>query len=252
MEVIILGSGCGVPSKSRGSPSILISVEKDNLLFDTGPGSLRRLAEAGFTYQDIDYLLYTHFHVDHIADLAPFLFASKYPLNIRERELHIVGARGFKEHYQKLFSLYGEQIQSLNYEIKITEVNPGDKILSKTDGRWEITAAKMVHVRESIGYRIKDRRGRVVVYSGDTEYCNDIIELSYNADLLILECSFPEKTPGHIYPGVAGKIAREAGVKHLVINHLYPICDSYDILSPIRAEFNGKITISEDLLKIEC
>lgn len=235
-----------MPSSKRGSPSVLIRVGNNNLLFDTGPGSLRKLLEAGFTYKDIDYLLYTHFHLDHIADLGPFIFASKYLLDLREKDLFILGPPGIKEFYNKLTSFYGKQIQDLNYELKIKELRGN---FSTQD--WEIHTQSLPHTSESIGYRLKDKRGKVIVYSGDTEYCESLIKLSKDADLLILECSFSEKVPGHLYPEVIGKVAKEAGAKWLVLTHIYPVCDNYDLLSPVKKVFSGKITIAEDLMKIK-
>jgi len=262
MEVIFIGTGCGVPSTKRSSPSILIRVDKvlggsvggfaegkradkDNLLFDTGPGSIRKLLEAGFTYLDIGYILYTHFHVDHIADFAPFIFASKYSLNLREEDLHVIGPKGIKEFYHKLVNLHGEQIQGLHYNVRLIEATK----FSTPD--WKISTANLPHTSESIGYRLVDKSGKVIVYSGDTEYSPHLIELAYGADLLILECSFPEPTPGHLYPKLAAKVAMEAGAKWLVLTHLYPVCDSYDIITPIKAEFGGKITIAQDLMRIK-
>ncbi|MDI6840504.1 MAG: MBL fold metallo-hydrolase [bacterium] len=245
MEVVFIGTGCGVPSNQRSSPCILIRVGKDNLLFDTGPGSLRKLFEAGFTYKDIGYLLYTHFHVDHIADLAPFLFASKYTENLREKDLYIIGPKGIKRFYQKLLNLYGEQIQSLHYNVKLIDEN------KFSTSNWKISTVSLPHTPESIGYRVTDRRKRVIVYSGDTEYSATLVELARGSDLLILECSFPVSTPGHLYPGLAGRIAKEAGAKQLILTHLYPICEPYDLLSPIRAEFSGKVAIAQDLMRVK-
>ncbi|MBN2097722.1 MAG: ribonuclease Z, partial [Candidatus Omnitrophica bacterium] len=68
MEVTILGSGTGVPALKRNAAGLLIKVENENLLFDSGPGIIRKLLELGLTYHDIDYIFYTHFHTDHTLD----------------------------------------------------------------------------------------------------------------------------------------------------------------------------------------
>ncbi len=257
VKIIFIGTGCGVPSKSRGSPSILVRTEgsrvrkPDLLLFDTGPGSLRKLREAGFTYNDIDYILYTHFHLDHIADLGAFLFASKYPVALRTKKLDIIGSLGLKKFYGNLIRLYGSQIENLSYTLKIIETNDFE-----TPG-WKIHSTSLPHTPESVGYRLEDKTGKVFVYSGDTEYCKGIVDLAESADILILECSFPEKTPGHLYPETVARIAREAKVKHLVLTHFYPawpssarVCDSSSILSKVKKEFDGKVTIAEDLMHL--
>ena len=59
--------------------------------------------------------------------------------------------------------------------------------------------------------KLTDSNGKSIVYSGDTDYCPELIELADNCDLLILECSFPDdmKVEGHLTPSEAGKIAAE-------------------------------------------
>jgi ribonuclease BN (tRNA processing enzyme) len=244
MEIIFIGTGCGVPSK-RASPSILVRISNDNLLFDTGPGSLRKLFESGLTYNEVDYIVYTHFHIDHIADLAPFLFASKYPRSPRKKELNIIGPKGLKNFYNNLTNLYGEQIQNLSYNVRILETSEFQT------SEWKIESKNLPHTAESVGYRVTNKEGKVLVYSGDTEYSPELLKLAQSADILVLECSFPIKTAGHLYPEAAAKTAKEAKAKHLVLTHLYPVCDNYPIISMVKKIFDGKVTIAEDLMHIE-
>jgi ribonuclease BN (tRNA processing enzyme) len=70
------------------------------------------------------------------------------------------------------------------------------------------------------------------------------------ADLLVLECSFPNerKIQGHLTPKLAGKVAKEAEAKKLVLTHFYPPCDEADIISQCREEFSGEIVLAEDLM----
>ena len=91
-----------------------------------------------------------------------------------------------------------------------------------------------------------------MVYSGDTDYCDNIVKLGREADVLILECSFPDerKTEGHLTPSLAGKIAREASCKKLLLTHFYPVFQGHDILAECRKEFSGEIILAEDGMKI--
>ena len=103
MEIIIIGSGTGVPSLRRGSPATVIRVGDHLLLLDSGSGTLRRLLEAGVDFRDVDYLFYSHFHPDHTSDLVPFLFASNYGSEeVRRRGLTIIGPPGMADFYEKL------------------------------------------------------------------------------------------------------------------------------------------------------
>ena len=89
-----------------------------------------------------------------------------------------------------------------------------------------------------------------MVYSGDTDECETLIELAAGTDLLICESSMPDqhKVPGHLAPSLAGAIASRAKVKRLVLTHLYPLCDEVDIVKQARSTYKGPITVAEDLM----
>ena len=110
----------------------------------------------------------------------------------------------------------------------------------------------MKHSEGAIGYRF-ELNDKIFVYSGDTDFCEGIIALSRNADVLLLECSFPDemKVKGHLTPSEAGKIASKAEVDRLILTHLYPPCDEVDILEVCRREFDGEIKLAEDLMRVE-
>lgn len=247
MEIIILGSGSGVPSLKRGAPGLVIKIGREILLFDSGPGTLDRMLKVGIDYRKLDYIFYTHFHPDHIAELVPFLFACKYHSAPRKKGLKIVGPKGLENLYFSLLEVYGEWITPVKYNVEINELD--DKPYSGKG--WTIYTKPLRHTEQSIGYRIEED-GKSVVYSGDTDYCKEIVELARNSDLFILECSFPERyrIRGHLSPRLAGKIARESGCRHLVLTHLYPVCDKYNIVSECRREYKGKLTLARDLLRI--
>ncbi len=247
-ELIILGSGTGVPSLKRGSPGLVVLTERSQILIDSGPGTLRRMLEVELTYQDMDLLLYTHIHPDHVSDLVPFLFASKYSDLPRKRDLLCVGGPGFRRYFKKIKKVYGSWIESESYRLMIKEISK--RPLCFQDVR--IFSKPMAHLPESVGYRIECGGGRSVVISGDTDYCRNIVELASGVDLLVLECSFPndKKVEGHLTPSLAGRIAQECRCKKLLLIHFYPECDRTDILKECRQAYPGEIILGEDLMRI--
>lgn len=249
MELTIIGSGTGVPSIRRSSPSILIKVEGINLLFDTGPGSIRKLVETGLTYHEIDHIFYSHLHTDHVGDLPAFLFAARNPLSFRTKELSITGPFGLAALYDKFIEMYGKVIAPQDYEVKLREIKEAEIAFDS----FKIKTKKLPHTENSIGYRIEDKRGKVIVYSGDTDFCEDIIELSRNADILVLECAFPDemKADGHLTPSFAGKVARASKCKKLILTHIYPVCQPEELIYQCKKEFDGEIIVAEDLMKAQ-
>jgi len=249
MEITILGSGTSIPSNKRSSPSILVNIDGHNILLDTGAGSLRQLKKTDTSLNQIDTIIYSHFHIDHISDMLPFIFSSKYNHeDPRTKDLKIMGPIGLEKLYNDLILAHGSQIIPNRFKINWIETDEGKFKFND----YQINTCKVMHTNNSIAIKLTDPNGKAAVYSGDTDFCPGIIELSRNCDLLILECSFPDnlKVKGHLTPSEAGRIASEASAKKLLLTHFYPQCDSADILTPVKKCYNGEILTAEDLLKI--
>ena len=249
----ILGSGTCVPSLERSSCSVLIQTDGVRLLFDSGPGSMRRLLEADTTIFDLNYIFYSHLHPDHTAELVPLIFATKYPDgNRRQTPLTIVASRGFADFYAGLKRVYGKWIELNPSLLKILELDNTSRD-SRRFKKFTVESTPVEHTEESLAYRITNDSGRSVVYSGDTGYSENLIDLAQEADVLICESALPDsmRVKGHLTPSVAGEIATRAGVGKLVLTHFYPECDQVDIKQECRKTYSGHLVIAEDLLRIE-
>lgn len=248
MELIIIGSGTGALQLDRGPSGYILKLSDEILLLDGGSGTLRKCFEAGVSYQGIDKIFYTHLHPDHTIDLVPFLFATKHtPGFTRTRGLEIYGPAGLRNFYRGVTRLYGTGMTEVDYDIVVRELGASSRSFSG----WRLKTGLMQHSQNAIGYRF-EVEGKSLVYSGDTDFCEGIIDLADGADVLLLECSFPDdmKVPGHLTPSEAGKIAAEAGVGKLILTHLYPPCDDEDILTPCRRQFDGEVRKAADLMRI--
>lgn len=252
VKITILGSGTCVPSLNRSACSVLMETGGAKLLFDSGPGTMRRLLETGTEILDISYLFYSHFHPDHTGELVPMLFAMKYPeWNRREKHLNIIAGKGFRRFYQNLKSAYGDWIELGPETVDITELDNQsfDALVLEI---FKVDSAPVEHNPESIAYKITGTGGRSVVYSGDTDFSENLIKLAKDTDTLICESALPDamKVKGHLTPSEAGKIASSAGVEKLVLTHLYPDCDTVDIEKECRKTYNGPLLLAEDLMVI--
>lgn len=250
MKVIILGSGVCIPSVKRGSPGYYLEINEEKFLIDGGSGSLQALTKAGVDYSDIDGIFYTHLHVDHTADLIPFLIALKHvPFSGKKKDFFLYGPVGFKKFFEKLCDAYGESFIYQGYTICLKEIKDGDHVTTK---ELKVLARHVQHTENSLGYRFTDQEGKTIVFSGDSGYCNSLIDLSRLADVAILESSAPDgyKIESHLTPSLAGKIASQANVKRLVLSHIYPITDNYPLVEQCGKYFDGKIELARDFLNI--
>lgn len=253
MSVTILGSGTCVPSLRRSSCSVLIKIKNQALLFDTGAGTMRRLLEANTEIYDISFVFYSHFHPDHTGEFVPFIFSNKYPDGTRRKiPITFVAGKGFSAFYNKLKMAYGHWIELAPGLFNILELDNTRYDMRRFDD-FTVESIPVMHNDESIAYKITSSGGKSVVYSGDTDFSDNLITLSKDVDLLICEAALPDdlKVKGHLTPSLAGKIASNAQVNQLVLTHFYPECDDVDIEKECRKTYTGPLIIAEDLMKIE-
>ncbi len=249
MELWIIGSGCSIPTKRRGAPGYLLRIGAEHLLLDGGSGTMYKLPQLGIDYRRIHYILYTHLHPDHIADLIPLLFAFKNdPRGARQEELHIIGPPGFESYWQGLQNLYQPNwLELLPFPMELCE-------LARSQRRFPSFTLKSSPVRHNVinvAFRIESDEGGSLVYSGDSGYCQELVELARGAQVLLMDSSFPEGegTDNHLTPSQAGSIAQQAGSQKLILTHLYPQCDPHILKKQAASTFQGEVIVAEDGMK---
>jgi len=247
MKLTILGSGTCVPSLARNASGYLLEADDFRALIDCGSGTLLQLERAGMPCHTIDAVFITHSHPDHFADLMPFMHALLAAPGLRrEKPFSLFASGDFIEYFQCAIVSLLTGIRSL--PLSITEITE-----SFGCGPFHVCSAKTVHSADSMAFRF-EHSGRSVVFSGDADYDQQLIALSENADLLVADCSFPDalKVRGHLCSRECGLIAQKAGVRKLILSHLYPSesPDAERVEEAGRA-FSGNILLAEDLMEIE-
>jgi ribonuclease BN (tRNA processing enzyme) len=244
MKLIVLGSGTCVPSLERASPAYYLEAEEHQFLIDCGNATLLQLEKANKSYKDIDAVFISHTHPDHVSGISPLIHAlMATPFFTREKDLFLVGPEGFKKYYSKSVGCSIGKPKS--FSIHVIEIK--DKM---DHPPLHIFSRKTVHSKDSIAFRF-EYGNKSLVITGDADLDKGIIELSKNADLLIADCSFPAsmKTKGHMIPKECGVVAREAGVKKLLLSHIYTVPFPVEqMVEECRQAFNGDIYLAQDLM----
>lgn len=245
-ELKVLGSGTIVPLPHHGCSGYLLRGGEEEVLIDCGPGTLGRLAEASTSIRDLRTLLISHFHLDHVSDLAALLSSRFRQAQGAPLEAEIIGPPGMGGY----LSWIGARMDSWFEALKITVREPDGGSFEAAGMR--IRAARTGHTPESLCYRLEDDLGRVLFYSGDTDYNEALLPLAAGADIALIECSMPDesKIDGHLTPRLAARFAERAAVRNLVLTHFYREVTEVDILARAAEVFGGPILLAEDGMSI--
>jgi ribonuclease BN (tRNA processing enzyme) len=246
MEITVVGSGTVVPRLERRQSCVVVEAGGETLFFDLGSGAVRGMLRAGLDPFAVDRIFFTHFHPDHTVDVVPLLFSIKYGAEEeRSRTLYLTGSEPFLAFWSSVTSVWGESILG-DYPTRVTELPhecPDPLDLPGCRLSW----APAEHRPESIAYRLDGEEGSFV-YTGDTEDSESVVDLARGAQTMLIECSFPDKSPvpGHLTPSGVARIASEAGVRRVVLTHVYPAADELDLRAEVGRGFGGEVIVAHD------
>ncbi|MBE3637600.1 MBL fold metallo-hydrolase [Mangrovicoccus algicola] len=254
----VLGSGGGpVVRPDRSQPANLLSVDGRHIVVDAGDGLSVRLAAKRVRMGDIDEVLISHLHFDHVAGLLGVL-GLRFQTN-PEKPVAIYGPPGTRALVEGMltgmgpameasYGLEGATVMTPEELVTVTEIRGGD---SFDLGATRVTAAKNSHYSfahgsemdrkyESLSFRF-DTPDRSITYTGDTGWSDAVIELARGTDLLVSELidlpsvmetvrrTAPEHLTGeieahlsahHVSPDEIGRMAAAADAGAVVATHL--------------------------------
>jgi len=242
MHLQFVGCGDAFGSGGRLNTCFHVVGETANFLIDCGATALVGLRRLQIDRNAIDTILVTHFHGDHFGGV-PFLLLEAQVVTKRTRPLTLAGPQGLASRYGKAMDVAfpSSPHTPTRFEFTLTEIEPG----KPTElGGLRVTAFPVVHTEAAgpcLGYRI-EVEGRVIAYSGDTEWTESLIPLGRNADLFICETYTREKrVPHHTNLVTLQRHLEAIQPKRLVLTHM-----SDDMLAclnevPFDAAFDGMI-----------
>lgn len=209
-EVIFLGTNGWYDTDTGNTTCILVKFNSYNVIFDAGNG-LYKTEEYINKDNEVDLFL-SHFHLDHLCGL--------HTLNkIKSvKKMKIFGPTGTKDVLKTIVNApFTIPVDQLPFRIDIHELPRENDALP-----FSACCRPLLHSSLTYGYRI-ELDGRVIAYCPDTGYCENAVELSRNADLLIAECAYKDGMENpewpHLNPGVAARIANEGEAKKLALVH---------------------------------
>ena len=251
MEITVVGSGTVVPRLFRRQSCVVVETGVEMVVLDLGNGAIRGMLHAGLDPFAVDRVFFTHFHPDHTVDIVTLLFGIKHGAQEeREKPLTLYGPEPFERFFGSVTDAWGEWMLG-EYPMEISELPPTS--LSPLElPALSVSWAPAEHRPESIAYRLETENEATLVYTGDTEYSDSVVELAQGTHTLLIECSFPDADPipGHLTPSGVARIAREADAERVVLTHIYPPADGLNLKQEVGRGFDGEVIVAEDGLKL--
>ena len=260
MEILFLGTGSCIPTTNnplRSFAGFFIDLGNEGLLFDIGPGTLVKMQQSGI---DINkkptHVFVSHLHPDHSADFVGFMQGrglNHVWHNINDVVI-VYGGKGIADFVREIcegitaWKSFSEELKASG----VIEVNEVDKGVIAKAGNWKVSCISVKHFN-SKAYRL-DFDGKSVVYTGDMAYDENFSILGKNADIAIMECSFPDRNSlkgAHLCPEDIGKLAKLGNFKNIILTHIYPECEGREeeMIAKIHEFTDAKVTLAYDLMK---
>lgn len=216
MKITFLGTNGWYSSPTGDTPCILIDSKDHYVVLDAGNGFYK--LDQYITEDKPISLFISHFHIDHTSGLhtlAKFKFKQGIDVYVgegRSKDFQMLVNPPFTIGYLPKL----ENVNNLLTEIRLHEVSDEKNI------PFNVSAVKQHHAYVDHGYKI-ELEGKSIAYTGDCGFTDESRKLAKDVDLLICECG-NKKTPnpdiwGHFDPVQAATLAKEAGVKQLILTH---------------------------------
>lgn len=268
MFVTILGSGAALPTSNRRCSAQVLNIRGFKLLVDCAEGTQDRIRYCHIRLQGISTVVISHLHGDHFFGLPGLL--STMHLCGRTEPITVIAPRGAREVVETTFALTGNHI---DYPVEWVEMDFDTGCRRVLENRYcTIDAFPIVHSVPTFGFRIAEvprsqssenhplataHSPLVYAYCCDTAYNEDLLPHISGADLLCLESTFADELSElamqrqHLTAGQAGRLARLAGVRQLLLTHISARYKEPEIiLQQASAEF-GNTILAADGMRIE-
>lgn len=235
MELIVLGSGTAEPHPHRSSSAYWLDTGGGSVLLDCSAPSVHRMVQEGLDWADLDAIWISHFHLDHCAGVAPYLFATKYSsaTQHRRKPLTIFGSSGLRRLLDSFDGANNYRLFDQPFPVEVIEIEPGKvfEILAGIDA----VAYSTPHTPESCAIHIREQ-DTTLVYTADTGFDETLATFARRVDLLLMECSFVKDKPvkKHLELSEAVRLIRKAEPSKTILTHLYSDWDDVDLDVELR------------------
>lgn len=239
VTVQFLGSGDAFGSGGRFQTCLFVRAGEDRLLMDCGASSLVAIKRYGVDPGSIDTILISHLHGDHFGGLPFFILDARF--SRRTRPLTIAGPPGLAERLPRAMEVLFPGSSQVRQTFDLTVLEVPERETTRI-GSTAVTPYQVIHASGAPPYAWRvEAGGQTVVYSGDTEWTDALIDAARDADLFICECYYFDKAMKfHLTYRALMDQRDRLGCRRLILTHL-----SDDMLGRL-AEVSAEVEVAED------
>lgn len=252
MKLAVLGSSGSLAAPGNPASGYLLSDAATAVVADIGPGVLAQL-QTQMNPADA-HVVFSHLHPDHCLDFPSLLVWRRYhPHQYAQQRHQCIGP---SDTATRLGHISGDAPGEIDDMSDTFALETWEQDRTYRIGEFQIQAFPAIHPIEAYSLRFTHLSGAVVAYSGDTAYTPALIDCARDADIFICEATWgaggANMAPDmHLSGQEAGKIARLAGAKRLVLTHIPPWADPAVAAAAARTEFSGPIDIAVPGMEFE-
>ena len=222
LSLTVLGASPAAPNAGGACSGYLVRDGEANCLLDCGSGVAGRIAQHLPPHQ-LRAIAISHMHPDHFFDLVPLYYILKFGEPLPDR-VPLYVRPGGREFLQRFGRLISDEEDMLGDVFDVQEYAPGADL---EIGGLSFTFHAVQHYVPSHAMRIRGSEGKVLTFSSDVAPCPPLVEAARDADLFMCESAIFEPSQdredaaqrGHMMAGEAGRIARDAGARRLLLTH---------------------------------
>lgn len=222
MDVHFIGSGDAFGSGGRFNTCFVVTGAQCRFLIDCGASSLVALKQAGIDLNSIDGVIISHLHGDHFGGLPFFLLDARL-IAKRQRPFFLFGPPGLDARLaaaqEALFP--GSSASTHGFTLALHELEAE----KRRDGAgFAVTPFPAAHSAGAPCFSLRiECDGKIVTYSGDTEWTDNLVPAARGADLFICECSSYERPlKGHLDYARLRPRLETIGAKRVILTHMNP------------------------------
>jgi ribonuclease BN (tRNA processing enzyme) len=219
VRLTFVGSGDAFSGGGRFQTCLLLEGGEEPLMIDCGATSLTALKRLGIDPADIGHVALTHLHGDHFGGLPWLVLDGQFAK--RTKPLEIIGPPNTRSRFEQAFEvLYPGALEAERpFETRLSEF---EARTPRTFGPARVTAYPVLHTPATFPHALRiEYAGKVITYSGDTEWTDNLIEASRGADLFVCECNFfDKKAPGHLDYQTLEQKRSQLQTNRIVLTHM--------------------------------